>query len=158
VIGSIIASGGLAAIPGALLAPRVAGRIGVGTAIIGGWFVAEGSRLMIPLAAGPVATPLLIVSQLLAGGCGTVANIHQRSLRQAVTADHLLGRVTASHRFIVYGIEAVGALLGGVLAGTLGVRAAITICAVGATLGPVWALGSPLRRLRTQPIRAEETP
>ncbi len=151
VVSMIFAAGGIAAIPGALLAPRVAQRIGVGSAIIGGWFVAEGARLLIPLALGSAIIPILIASQLIAGACGTVANIHQWSPRQVVTPDDLLGRVTASHRFIVYGVEAVGGLLGDVLAGMLGLRAAIAVCALGATLGPLWALGSPLRRLREQP-------
>ncbi len=152
-IGLIFATGGIAAIPGALLAPRVAQWIGVGPAIVGGWFVAAGALLLIPLAAGPAVIPILIASQLIAGASGTVANIHQWSLRQVVTPDRLFGRVTASHRFIVYGIEAVGGLLGGGLAAMLGLRAAIALCAVGATLGPLWALGSPLWRLREQPTR-----
>lgn len=154
VIGIIFAAGGVAAIPGALLASWVAARVGVGPAIVGGWFVEMGALLLIPLAAGPAVIPILVASKLIAGASGTVANIHQWSLRQVVTPDHLLGRVTASHRFIVYGIQAVGGLLGGGLATMLGLRAAIAVCAVGATLGPLWALASPLRRLREQPIRA----
>jgi MFS family permease len=154
VIGLIFAAGGFAAIPGALLASKAAERIGVGSSIVGGWFVQTGARLLIPLAMGPLAIPFLVLSQLTSTSSGTVANIHQWSLRQVVTPDHLLGRVTASHRFIVYGIEAVGALLGGLLGGLLGLRMAIAICAICATLGPLWAVWSPLRRLRTQPAAA----
>lgn len=151
IIGLIFAAGGLAAIPGALLATRIAERIGAGHAIVGGWFVQTGARLLIPLAIGPFAIPLLILSQLTSTSSGTVANIHQWSLRQVVTPDHLLGRVTASHRFIVYGTEAVGALLGGVLGGVLGLRLAIALCAICATLSPVLAIWSPLPRLQAQP-------
>jgi hypothetical protein len=78
----------------------------------------------------------------------TVANIHQWSLRQVVTPDHLAGRVTAGHRFAVYG---AGALAGGALGTAMGLRPALLVCAVGALLSPLLALCSPLRQLRQQP-------
>jgi hypothetical protein len=80
-----------------------------------------------------------------------VANIHQWSLRQAVTPDALQGRVTAAHRFLVYGAGAAGALLAGGLAAAFGARTALLIWAVAATLAPLPTLATPLRRLREQP-------
>jgi hypothetical protein len=72
-----------------------------------------------PLAAGPTATVVVILglSKAFEGITDTVANIHQWSLRQIVTPDQLSGRVTAGHRFAVYGAAAVGALAGGALGG-----------------------------------------
>jgi MFS family permease len=151
IIGLIFAIGGGAAIPGALLAERVAGHIGVGSAIIGGWLLEGLARLLIPLAAGPVAVFILMAAQALMGATGTIANIHQWTLRQNVFPDRLQARVTASHRFIVYGASAIGALLGGVLATWLGLHTALVVCAVGALLGPLYALFSPLRGLQEQP-------
>jgi predicted MFS family arabinose efflux permease len=72
-------------------------------------------------------------------------------LRQSVVPDHLLARVTASHRFIVYGAAAIGALLGGALGTWLGLHTALIVCAVGALLGPIYAIFSPLRGLQEQP-------
>jgi hypothetical protein len=106
----------------------------------------------VPLATGPavVVVAMLAVSKAFEGITDTVANIHQWSLRQVVTPDHLAGRVTAGHRFTVYGASAVGALAGGALGGALGLRPALLICAVGALLSPLPAVFSPLRRLREQ--------
>jgi hypothetical protein len=70
-------------------------------------------------------------------------------LRQAVTPDHLQARVTASHRFLVYGAFPLGALLGGYLGSVLGVVPALYICAVGATVSPLLILVSPVHRLGT---------
>jgi hypothetical protein len=104
---------------------------------------------------------VLAVAKALEGITDTVANIHQWSLRQVVTPDRLAGRVTAGHRFIVYGASALGALAGGALGGAIGLRPALAVCAVGALLSPLPALVSPLRRLREQPAPAplaSETP
>jgi predicted MFS family arabinose efflux permease len=152
IIGLIFAIGGAAAVTGAIFAQRVAGYIGVGRAIIGGWMVEGLARLLIPVAAGPAAVLILIMAQIFMGATGTVANIHQWTLRQNAFPDHLQARITASHRFIVYGASAIGALLGGLLATWLGLHTALLVCAVGALLGPLYALFSPLRNLRAQPL------
>ena len=88
---------------------------------------------------------------LLGGVAGTVVNVQQWSLRQLVTPDALQGRVTASHRFLVYGAYPLGALLGGWLGAELGLRPVIAVCAVGALTAPLWVAFSPLRGLREQP-------
>ena len=105
-----------------------------------------------PSWACPRAVVAVLATAKAAGALtDTVANIHQWSLRQAVTPDDLAGRVTAGHRFIVYG---VGALLGGVLGGAVGLRRALLLCAAGSLLAPLVAVFSPLRRLHDQPDAA----
>ena len=152
-IGLIFATGGVGAISGAMLAGRAAARFGVGLAIIGGWVLAAAAALLVPLAAGPTVAvvAILALSKTVEGITDTVANIHQWSLRQVVTPDHLAGRVTAGHRFAVYGAGAAGALAGGALGTAVGLRPALLVCAVGALLSPLLALCSPLRQLRQQP-------
>jgi MFS family permease len=150
-IGAIFAAGGLGAIPGALLSAPVARRFGIGPTIVGGLAVTAATLLLIPLATGPLAIPLLATAKLLGGIAGTIVNVQQWSLRQIVTPDHLQGRVTASHRFLVYGAEPIGALLGGWLGAALGLRLAIMLCALGVLTSPLWGLFSPLRHLHEPP-------
>jgi hypothetical protein len=85
------------------------------------------------------------------GAAGSVLNVQQWSLRQLVTPDHLQGRVTASHRFLVYGAYPLGALLGGLLGEALGLRPAIILCSAGGLLPPRWLFTTPIRTLREQP-------
>ncbi len=151
-LGVILAVGGIGAIPGALLSASAARRFGVGPTIIGGWLIGGAMWLLIPLATGPVAVPVLAASMLLGGIAGTIVNVQQWSLRQLMTPDALQGRVTASHRFLVYGAYPLGALLGGWLGAVLGLRQAIAICALGAVTAPLWVACSPLRHLREQPV------
>jgi predicted MFS family arabinose efflux permease len=157
-LGVILAVGGIGAIPGALLSASAARRFGVGSTIIGGWLIAAATWLMVPLATGAVAVPVLAVSMLLGGIAGTIVNVQQWSLRQLVTPDALQGRVTASHRFLVYGAYPLGALLGGWLGAVLGLRPAIALCALGALTAPLWVACSPLRALREQPVASRVTP
>lgn len=92
----------------------------------------------------------------LDGVAETVANIHQWTLRQAVTPDRLAGRVTAGHRFIVYGACALGAFASGALGSAIGVRAALLVFAIGIIVSPLLAQASALRGLRDQPADVDE--
>ncbi|MCG5219528.1 MFS transporter [Streptosporangium sp. KLBMP 9127] len=65
--------------------------------------------------------------EILAGFAAAVWNVNQMSLRQAGTPDHLLGRVSGVHRLVTYGGMPFGALLGGVLASTAGLRASFVV-------------------------------
>ncbi len=90
-LGLIFVVGGIGAILGALLARWAARCCGVGATLLGGRALAALGMLLVPLAAGPavVVIGLLAASRALDGLAGTVANIHQWSLRQVVTPDHL---------------------------------------------------------------------
>ncbi|MGE5292240.1 MAG: MFS transporter [Micromonosporaceae bacterium] len=152
-IGLTFAAGGAGSLPGAMLARWAGQRFGIGPAMIGGWGAGALAGLLVPLAAGPVLFVIatLAAAKALAALTSTVANIHQWSLRQAVTPDHLAGRVTASQRFVIYGVGSAGALLGGALATAIGLRPALFACSLGVLLAPLCSLFSPLRRLREQP-------
>jgi Na+/melibiose symporter-like transporter len=157
VIGMIFAAGGVAAIPGAVLAERSGARFGIGRTIIGGYTLAGVAALIVPLAAGPTVVIVVILALAKAFGSitDTVGNIHQWTLRQALTPDRLAGRVTAGHRFVVYGSSALGALASGGLASVIAVRGALFVFAIGTMLSPLLALMSALKDVREQPLGAE---
>jgi predicted MFS family arabinose efflux permease len=147
-LGAIFAVGGVAAVPGGLLAGWSARRLGFGLTVLSGWVVGGASLLLIPFASGQTAIATLVAAQAVGGLAHTIANVNQWSLRQAVTPDRLQARVTASHRFLVYGAFPLGALLGGFLATVIGMQPALLLCAVGATLSPLLLLATPVRGLR----------
>jgi MFS family permease len=153
VIGLIFAMGSVGFLCGALLAGRFARWIRLGPTII--WPTAIGAlaAFLIPLAHRP-ATPailLIVIAQFITGGSGTIYNINQVSLRQAITPDHLLGRMNATMRFIVWGTLPIGALIGGALGSTLGLRPTLVIGAVIQNCAFLWVFFSPVRALREQP-------
>jgi MFS family permease len=160
-VGLIFAAGGLGAIPGAILSGPASRRCGVGATIIGCWMIEGLALLVVPLAAwwnaGPGTVVVLALAKALGGAMETIANVNQWSLRQIVTPDHLQGRVTAAHRFLVYGSFPLGALLGGLLGATLGLVPTILLGALGLILSRLWLIWSPLGGLRQQPVRGVQS-
>jgi Na+/melibiose symporter-like transporter len=159
VIGFVFAMSSVGLLTGALVARRVALRLGVGPTIIAAITLACATGLLVPLAHGPAAlsVPLLIIAQFFSGMGGTIYNITQLSLRQTITPDHLLGRMNATMRFIVWGVLPLGGLIGGALGGAIGLRATLAVGAIGQMAAVVWPLLSPLRTLREQPAGAIDT-
>jgi MFS family permease len=153
VIGLIFAASGPGALLGALLAAPTAQRFGLGTTILGAITAAQLASLLIPLAGGPpaVVTAMLMAASFIAGVGGPMYNINQVSLRQAITADRLQGRMNASMRFIVWGTIPIGALLGGGLAQVFGVMPTIVAMVAAGLTAPAWLVFSPVPRLTRRP-------
>ncbi|WP_433243985.1 MFS transporter [Streptosporangium sp. CA-135522] len=133
IYGLLLSGGAVGSLLGAVLAPRVAARFGVGRAMYGGAAVAALSILVAPLAAEGRLLALFPLGCALNGIGGAVFSINQLSYRQRITPEHLLGRMNASMRFLMWGAAPVGGLLGGVLGEGLGAHAAIWIGAAGVT-------------------------
>jgi predicted MFS family arabinose efflux permease len=147
VIGLIIAVGGAGNLLGALLAGRLARRFGLGPTLIAAALLTGLAAMLVPLARGTAATA---VAFLVAAQCGDVAysvyDINELSLRQRITPDRLLGRVNSVMILLFRGVYPLGALIGGVLAGAIGIRTTMLISAAGVLLSPLWLIFSPVRR------------
>lgn len=139
-LGLVFAAGGPAALLGLLTVGPLARRLGLGRTLLISATLAGPGDFLIPLATRgtPLAIPLLMAATFLRGFWVTVYDLHQVSLRQAITPPHLLGRMTASVRFLIWGVTPLGALLGGWLGTTLGLR-------------PTLIIAAPLRTLHTLP-------
>ena len=71
-------------------------------------------------------------STLVLIGIGQVVyNVSQVSLRQAITPDAMLGRMNATMRFVVWGTMPIGAVIGGILGGAIGLRETLFVAAIG---------------------------
>lgn len=150
-LGMTIAVGGVGALLGAVLAPWITRGLGVGPAIIVCGAVAAGAFFLIPLApADPVAGMLfLMASQLIGDAFGVAAVIPTTSLQQALIAPDAMGRVGAIFQVARGAGWIAGAVLGGVLAATIGVRETLAIGCAGLLLAALIPAFSPIRRLRT---------
>nr|AYM54032.1 major facilitator superfamily protein [Pyxidicoccus fallax] len=159
-VGSLGAVFGLGALVGALLAGRLTARLGVGPALVGALALGAVADLLIP-AAGlheAAALPLLVAAQLLIGLTNPLFQSNVLALYQALTPEHLRGRVGAALRFLVNALLPVGSLLGGVLGEALGLRQSILLAALGTGLCALGLLPTPLRGLRSLPAPVEVTP
>lgn len=146
VIGSLANIGLLV---GALAAPRLGRRFGIGPVLIGVAAISGFSLWLVPLARDGAAIPLLVSSGLIFGFCAVVYNVVGISVMQAITPDRMLGRMTASRRFVVFGVIPLGMLAGGTLGTAIGLRETMWIGAIGSSLCFVALLASPIRQIRT---------
>jgi MFS family permease len=151
--GIILGTLGAAAFGGTFLAEPTAQRFGPGPALIIGTFFWSSGAVLLALVGPQTAfvLALLGLSQISAGIGRSITSINQISLRQAITPDHLLGRVNASRRLLVFGVIPVGALLGGFLGESFGLRVALFVGAGVQVASFVYTWLSPLRAVRRQP-------
>lgn len=149
-LGTIYALGSVAWLFGAMLVNRVTLRLGQGPTMLQGALLIGVANLLVPLAGVLLgaALPLLVCRSLLLGIANPLYNVTSTSMQQTLTPPRLLGRVNASRVFIGVGTSPLGALVGGMLAETLGVGNALLIGALGGLLAVLWLLLSPVRSLR----------
>ena len=148
-IGFLFAAFSVGTLLGALVAAEASRRLGIGPSFIWAAAIVAAGLLARALATGSrEVTYVTIVIAMFAAGIGaSLFNVNGPSLRQALTPTELLGRVNASYRFLVWGTQPIGALLGGALAEAVGLRSALIVTGVAMLVVPVIALVSPLRRM-----------
>lgn len=153
VIGILLAVAGGAGILGAAVGVPITRRLGHGPAFIAGTLVSSLAGAVLALAGGPapVVLAVVVVGRLLQGWGPTLYGINQQTLRQTLIAPDLLPRAQATWRFLVFGMQPVGALLGGVLGSFVGLRGTLVVGSVIMLTGTVVAWLSPLRSLRELP-------
>ncbi len=155
-LGVTISMGGVGSLVGAVLTERVVNRLGIGRALILMLVASGGFTLFIPLAGGSLLGPIgmLMIGQLCGDALQVIYLITQTSLRQTVTPDRLLGRVSASTQLLAMGVAPLGALAGGGLAEVVGMQMTLLVASIGIILAAGWAIFSPVRTLSNQPEQA----
>jgi MFS family permease len=156
-IGIGFAAGGATAVIGSLIAPRLSDRFSVGTVMtVGFGLTALGWCLLAFAPAGTYAPWSFACAQIFFQAGVSLFFVTYIAMRQVLTPEHLLSRVTATMRFLTVAATPLGALLAGFLGQQLGVRNALIAIAISSlllTLGVVF--GTPLRKLSQQNDKAE---
>ncbi|WP_018348509.1 MFS transporter [Longispora albida] len=155
-LGLVLALGGVGAVAGNAVSARVT-RLGAGRAMVLQRVGEACSWVVIPFAvAGTAGWVVAGAGQFLVwfflGASGPV----EMGWRQAITPDHLQGRVNATIRSLNWGMITIGAPIGGLLAERLGYRPALWAGIAGVVLAAIVAALSPIRRA-TLPEPAEAT-
>ncbi|MFF5076989.1 MFS transporter [Actinoplanes sp. NPDC000266] len=150
-LGLIIGIGSIGGLLGAALAGPLSRRIGIGPAVIVGFVLFPAPLILVPWAEGPLTIAALVTAEFLAAGGVMILDIAVGSVQTAATPPTMLAVVSGFKRTVNYGIRPIGALLGGALGTLIGVRPALWIATVGALLGVVWILFSPIRSMKELP-------
>jgi MFS family permease len=155
-IGVLNSVSGIGAVLGALLAGPLARRFGQRLTIVAVPVLSNGFLLLLPLA-GPGARLLWYVLGTAVTSCAIVTfNVAAVAFRQALCPDRLLGRLTATLRFLTWGMFPAGALVGGILGGLIGPRRTLWLGAAGFLLSVLWLVRSDDRSGPARPARRSD--
>ncbi|WP_194915152.1 MFS transporter [Catenulispora rubra] len=150
-VGVALGVGASGALLGAVLAPRLARRIGVGRGVAVGAVLFPAPIALVAVAHGSVwlCAGVLALAEFL-GGLGVMLfDVNLNSLQTAVIHDTVRSRVSGAYTTVNYGIRPLGAVVGGVLAGTIGMRPTLLVAAVGGAMSALWLLTSPVLGIRS---------
>ncbi|MEV8106979.1 MFS transporter [Streptomyces sp. NPDC088135] len=150
-IGLILSGMGCGALLGALVATTVSKWIGQGTVI---WLAALATcplTALMPLARPGWSIYAAAIGLAALSLGGVIRVVAQSSFQQEMTPDRLLGRMSATTRFVSWGGIPVGGLLGGVSGSAFGATTTLWIGAAGMTLSVLPNLLSPLRTMHRLP-------
>jgi MFS family permease len=159
-IGIVFALGAVGFLLGAAFADRGIERVGLGRSIVIGAGIAASAFLLIAIPPPSVAGPFIAAGMFVYGVGALTFTIGNATLRQLTTPAQILGRTTASMRFLVWVAQPIAALLGGVLATRLGLHTTLWIAAIGALSAPLVLTTSGLasQRWHTAPTGPSNIP
>jgi MFS family permease len=123
-LGLTMALGAVGALLGSLAARAIGARLGVTRTMVAALGLASGAPILIGLAPDPgwLAFGQVTLAFALYGFGITVFNVYNVSARQRLVPREFIGRVTATFRFVAFGTIPLGALVGGVAGGSIGLR------------------------------------
>lgn len=150
-IGLAFTVGSIGVVGGAILTSRLTRRHGIGRMLL---FAALGEGVSwLPIAVAPDGLVFagLATTITALGFFSAFWTINAISLRQAVTPPRMMGRATATMRFISWGAIPIGTTIGGFLGGAIGLHNTIWVGAVGALAAFLPVALSPLRIIRELP-------
>jgi MFS family permease len=148
-VGVVFTLGNIGVLAGAVSAERVTRALRLGPTLMIGMLVSCVAMLLLGVTQHAVV--YFVISWLLFGYGGTIYNIDQVSLRQAITPDRMQGRMNASMRFMVWGTMPFGSLVGAALGTTIGLRPTMLVAGAGGMLAVLWVLTRPVLALREIP-------
>ena len=157
-IGLLLSVASVGGVAGAALSAPVARRLGSARGLFTLEVASGISALLIPLTTGGQGLVWLVLGNAGVAAFVVAGNVISASFRQRYCPPELLGRVTASMRMVNYGTMPVAAVVAGVLATAVGLRATMWIGTAGVGAAALLLLIGPLTRSRDLPEPASEAP
>jgi len=155
-LGLVLGVGAVGGIVGAVTTGRIARRIGIGPAFVVGSFGFAAPFLLVPAAGGARWTVLgmLGLAEFGAGFGVMMLDIAVGSIQQSLVPDRLRARFSGAYMVVNYGVRPLGALAGGWLGATIGLRETLWLAAAGGVASVLFLLPSPVPRIHELPEQA----
>jgi MFS family permease len=157
-LGVVVGAGAIGGLLGAVVTGRIVRAIGVGPTVLLGYVGFPAPLVLVPLAGGPklLVMAALFGAEFLSGVGLMLLDIASGSLQAALIPDALRSRVSGAWRTVNYGVRPLGALVGGVLGSSVGLRPTLWTATVGGMLSVLWLLPSPVPGMRDLPPKAQD--
>jgi predicted MFS family arabinose efflux permease len=155
-LGIALGVGAIGGILGALVAPPLERAIGIGPSVVLGSVLFPAPLILVPIASGSELRlgVMLGTAEFFSAVGVMIFDVSAASMLFLRTPDRIRARTAGTFRFVNYGIRPIGALLGGALGTAIGLQTTLWIGVLGALLGVVWLVFSPIPRLREAPAEA----
>ena len=150
---AVVSTGGVL---GAVIARRVARRLGTAGATRIALLFGTPFALLLPLTSPGIGLLLWTGGLFIVDGCVVVSNVLTNGFVQTHVPGHMLGRVGSCLSTVAYSMMPAGALTAGVLGGALGVRGALWILCAGIAASGLFVLSPAMRSLRDFPGTVDE--
>jgi len=130
IAGIALAMGGVGVVIGAVVAPRLLRKMGLGPVLTTALLINGLGYLAVRASTYGPSAILLALLWLIANMGIPIYNINQVSFRQTIVPDRLQGRMNATMRAFSYGAATLGALIGGVVGAGYGIQSSMIIGAI----------------------------
>jgi Na+/melibiose symporter-like transporter len=150
IIGITLGVGAGGALIGALVAPGIGRRIGLGPTIVIGCLLFSAPLALLPFATGSTfaKAALLCCVELVSGFGVMLFDTNANSMTALAVPQRLRARIAGASRVFNYGTRPFGALIGGALATAIGMRPTLLLAALGAVSSVIWLFASPIAGTR----------
>jgi MFS family permease len=148
-LGLVFMLGNVGWLVGAVIARRVTQLIGIGKTMLVGSALGGAPMLLWPLAPHDLAIVFAVAALALSSFGIVLFNIPGITLYQTLVPEHILGRMNASRRWIVWGVIPLGSVLGGALASWIGLRTTLVVGSGIEAAASLFLLSKPLRTIGT---------
>ncbi len=151
--GIIIGIGGASSFVGAIYTTRVTRKLGVGPTMALGLFIYGSVSFFMPLAPTEIwlAMVFFVIPQVFGDGFWIMHDINEASVQQAVTPEHLRGRVASALKVSEKTGMLIGASIAGIVAELVGLRIALATGSAIFMLAGVVLLHPTIRSMKTIP-------
>ncbi|HEX4225173.1 MAG TPA: MFS transporter, partial [Pseudonocardiaceae bacterium] len=151
--GLALGVGAVGTVLAAAVIQRLTARLGLGPTFALGFLGYTAPLALVPLAHGPKTVILvpLFASEFVCGFGVIMLDVAGGAIQLGATPDRLRSRVTGAYRMVNYGTRPLGAVIGGLLATTIGLRPTLWIAVGSAMLSVLFLLPSPILRMRVCP-------
>ncbi|MGW0477801.1 MFS transporter [Nonomuraea sp. NPDC003214] len=147
-VGALLMSGAVGGLIGGLIGGPLFRRYGTARVSWLALAVTSPFGLLLPMTEADWRASFFAITSVALSLGAILYNVGELTYRQTVAPEHLLGRVNATVRFVVWGTMPLGALLGGIVAQQIGVREALWVFMAGRLVSFLPLVFSPLVRMR----------